>query len=126
MSDSASIVTNSSAHSTITVSATSLVPQTTNFAPMITVESPFNTNPLPAPNHASPIERSSSVPPQQSLISIQLDVDNTEHKSKKSKKRKVSDTDSTNAPKKPAPNRDSSRTTNRPTISALTRRRLKV
>jgi hypothetical protein len=142
MSDSTSIMSNSSAHSTITVPASSIVP-TTNFTQptqaLVTIGSPFQTNSLPAPSKSSPFERSSSVPLQivPSLSSNQettgkttdfssLNTTANDQKSKKPKKRKSSDTDQNQPMKKPSTTKEPIKTTSKPQISALTRRRLKV
>ncbi|KAI6176802.1 hypothetical protein M3Y97_00838200 [Aphelenchoides bicaudatus] len=146
MSDSASIVSNSSAHSTITVPASSIVPASNFSQPaqtLVTIGSPFQTHSLPAPSKPSPIERSSSVPLQNtiSLSSNQESVNKTtdfsslnatnaaDSKSKKPKKRKSSDiVDQGQQAKKPLPttNKEPAKAPSKPTISALTRRRLKT
>lgn len=138
MSDSALIVANSSAHSAITVPASSLVP-TSNFTSLQPAQSlltaagsPHQTNSLPAPSNPSSLERSSSVPPHPLNQELKtdfsaLDTNQKETKPKKSKKRKAPTTTAeANQPaKKPATNQPF-KGTSRPTISALTRRRLKV
>lgn len=147
MSDSASIVSsNSTAHSTITVPVSTIMPHSASFTQptqtLVKVGSPFQTHSLPAPSNPSPIERASSVPLQYSMkeefevkttdfsslnSNSNISPDN-ESKSKKAKKRKASVSgDSNQTAKKQVPNRENNnRSTTKPTISALTRRRLKV